>query len=127
MWEIFEKIIKDKAMKWIFKFIIFAVAVYLAAYFVPGIAVSGIKGALVTSVVLGLLNTFVKPFVKMLAFPVNLLTLGLFTIVINALMVMLCEMFVPESFVVSGFVPALVYGVVLVVVSWILNFVFIRD
>ena len=58
-------------MKWIFKFIIFAVAVYLAAYFVPGIAVSGVKGALVTSVVLGLLNTFVKPFVKMLAFPVN--------------------------------------------------------
>ena len=114
-------------MKWILKFILFAVSVYLAAYFVPGIAVSGIKGAIVTSVVLGLLNTFVKPFVKMLAFPVNLLTLGLFTIVINALMVLLCEMFVPESFVVLGFMPALVYSVVLMIVSWLLNFVFLRD
>ena len=114
-------------MKWIIKFILFAVAVYLAAYFVPGIAVVGIKGALITSVVLGLLNTFVKPFVKILTFPVNMLTLGLFTIVINALMVMLCEMFVPESLVVTGFVPALIYVVVLVVVSWVLNFVFLKD
>lgn len=114
-------------MKWIFRFILFVVAVYAAAYFVPGIAVVGLRGALITSVVLGLLNTFVKPFVKILTFPVNMLTLGLFTIVINALMVILCEMFVPDSIVVMGFMPALIYGVVLVVVSWILNFVFIRD
>ncbi|MBE6311161.1 MAG: phage holin family protein [Bacteroidales bacterium] len=114
-------------MKWIFRFILFVVAVYAAAYFVPGIAVVGLRGALITSVVLGLLNTFVKPFVKILTFPVNMLTLGLFTIVINALMVILCEMFVPDSIVVMGFMPALIYGVVLVVVSWVLNFVFIRD
>ena len=110
-------------MKWLLKFILFAAAVYLAAYFVPGIEVVGIKGAIITSVVLGLLNTFVK----ILAFPVNLLTLGLFTIVINALMVMLCEMFVPESLVVTGFFPALIYGIALVVVSWVLNFVFLKD
>lgn len=109
------------------KFLLFAVAVYLAAYFVPGIEITGIKETVVVSVVLGLLNTFVKPFVKMLTFPVNLLTLGLFTVVINALMVLLCEMFVPDSIVVTGFMPALVYGVVLVVVSWILNFIFLRD
>lgn len=114
-------------MKWIFRFILFVVAVYAAAYFVPGIAVVGLRGALITSVVLGLLNTFVKPFVKILTFPVNMLTLGLFTIVINSLMVILCEMFVPDSIVVMGFMPALIYGVVLVVVSWVLNFVFIRD
>ena len=114
-------------MKWLLKFILFAAAVYLAAYFVPGMEVVGIKGAIITSVVLGLLNTFVKPFVKILAFPVNLLTLGLFTIVINALMVMLCEMFVPESLVVTGFFPALIYGIALVVVSWVLNFVFLKD
>ncbi len=114
-------------MKVLIKFLLFAVAVYLAAYFVPGIEITGIKETVVVSVVLGLLNTFVKPFVKMLTFPVNLLTLGLFTVVINALMVLLCEMFVPDSIVVTGFMPALVYGVVLVVVSWILNFIFLRD
>lgn len=114
-------------MKLILKFILFAASVYLAAYFVPGIDIVGLKGALIVSVVLGLLNTFVKPFVKLLTFPVNLLTLGLFTIVINALMVLLCEMFVPESMTVDGFVPALIYGVALVVVSWVLNFIFLKD
>ncbi|MBQ7942016.1 MAG: phage holin family protein [Muribaculaceae bacterium] len=114
-------------MKLLIKFILFAAAVYFAAYFVPGIDIAGVKGAVIVSIVLGLLNTFVKPFVKLLAFPVNLLTLGLFTVVINALMVLLCEMFVPESLVVEGFMPALVYGVALVVVSWVLNFVFLKD
>lgn len=103
------------------------VAVYTAAYFVPGINIVGVKGAVVASMVLGLLNTFVKPFVQLLAFPVNLLTLGLFTIVINAFMVLLCEMFVPESIAISGFMPALIYSVVLMVVSWVLNFIFLKD
>lgn len=114
-------------MKILLKFVLYAVAVYVAAYFVPGIAVVGIKGALITSAVLGLLNTFVKPFVQLLSFPVNLLTLGLFSIAINAFMVLLCEMFVPDSLLVADFVSALIYGVVLAVVSWLLNFVFIRD
>lgn len=114
-------------MKLIIKFVLFAVSVYLTAYFVPGIDIAGIKETIVVSLVLGLLNTFVKPFVKMLAFPVNLLTLGLFTVMINAFMVLLCEMFVPESFIVAGFEPALIYGIVLVVVSWVLNFIFLRD
>lgn len=114
-------------IKFIFKFILFVVAVYIAAYFVPGINVVGIKGALIASVVMGFLNTFVKPVVKLLAFPVTMLTLGLFSIVINAVMVLLCEMFVPESILVSGFLPALYYSVALSVVSWILNFIFFND
>lgn len=114
-------------MKFLIKFVLFAVAVYLSASFVPGIDVAGVKGALIVSVVLGLLNAFVKPFVQMLAFPVNLLTLGLFSLVINALMVILCEMFVPASIVVVGFVPALIYSAILTVVSWVLNFIFLKD
>lgn len=114
-------------MKFLIKFVLFAVAVYFSASFVPGIDVAGVKGALIVSVVLGLLNAFVKPFVQMLAFPVNLLTLGLFSLVINALMVILCEMFVPASIVVAGFVPALIYSVILTVVSWVLNFIFLKD
>lgn len=114
-------------IKFIVKFLVFAIAVYVTAYFVPGINVVGFKGALIASAVLGLLNTFVKPVVQLLTFPVNLLTLGLFTIVINASMVMLCELFVPNSIVVSGFFPALIYSVALAVVSWILNFIFFND
>lgn len=114
-------------LKFIAKFVLFVVAVYLTAYFVPGIHIEGIKNTLIVSVVLGLLNTFVKPFVKILTFPVNMLTLGLFTIVINALMVILCEILVPESLSLDGYLPALIYGVALVVVSWLLNFIFLRD
>ena len=114
-------------IKFLVKFLIFAIAVYVAAYFVPGIDVIGFKGALIASAVLGLLNTFVKPVVKLLTFPVNLLTLGLFSIVINASMVLLCELYVPDSIIVSGFMPALIYSVVLAVVSWILNFIFFND
>ena len=116
-----------KKMIFIVKFVLFAISVYWTAYFVPGIEIAGIKETIVVSVVLGLLNTLVKPFVKMLSFPINLLTLGLFTVVINAFMVLLCEIFVPDSIVVSGFMPALIYGTVIVVVSWVLNFIFLKD
>ncbi len=114
-------------IKFLVKFLIYAVAVYVAACFVPGINVVGFKGALIVSAVLGLLNTFVKPVVKLLAFPVTLLTLGLFSIVINASMVLLCELFVSESIIVDGFFPALFYSIALAVVSWILNFIFFND
>ena len=114
-------------LKWIAKFIIFVVAVYITAYFVPGITIIGIEGALIVSVVLGFLNTFVKPFAMMLSFPINMLTLGTFTIVINALMVHVCEMFVPMYLTVTGVKYALIYGVVVAIVSWILKFIFLRD
>ena len=114
-------------MRFLVKLILFAVSVYMAARLVPGIEITGVKGAVIVSLVLGLLNTFVKPVVQLLAFPVNLLTLGLFTLVINAFMVILCEMFVPASIVVDGFTPALIYSVVLMVVSWLLNFIFLKD
>lgn len=114
-------------MKFLVRLILYAASVYMAALWVPGIEIMGIKGAVIVSLVLGLLNTFVKPFVQLLAFPVNMLTLGLFTLVINAFMVILCEMFVPESIAVDGFLPALIYSVALMVVSWVLNFIFLKD
>lgn len=114
-------------IRFLVKLILFAVAVFFSARYVPGIEVSGWKNAAIVSLVLGLLNAFVKPFAKILAFPVNMLTLGLFTIVINAGMVLLCEMFVPEYISVDGFVPALIYSAVLAVVAWVLNFVFLKD
>lgn len=114
-------------VKFLIKLILFAIAVYLAAMFVPGIEIAGVKGAIITSIVLGLLNTFVKPLVKLLTLPVNLLTLGLFSLVINAGMVLLCEHIVPNSIVVSGFMPALFYSIVLMVVTWVLNFIFLND
>lgn len=78
--------------------------------------------SVVIAIVLGFINTFVKPVVKLLALPVTLLTVGLFSFVINALMVLLCAWLVP-AFEVDGFWPALLFSVVLGVVSWVLNMV----
>ena len=64
-----------------------SVALYIAAFFVHGfIVVGGIKELLIAGVILGLLNTLVKPVLRMISMPVIILTLGIFTLVINALM-----------------------------------------
>jgi putative membrane protein len=71
--------------KLIARFVINAVALWLAAYFVPGIKLSGgLAGLAIVALVFGLVNALIKPVVKFFAFPFILLTLGLFTIVINA-------------------------------------------
>lgn len=112
-------------MRFLIKFLVFTAAVYLTAMLVPGITVAGIKGALIVSAVMGLLNTFVKPIVKLLALPVTLLTLGLFALVINAVFIELCAYLVPDSFVVSGFLAALIYSVALSVINWLLSIIFV--
>ncbi|MDP3954336.1 MAG: phage holin family protein [bacterium] len=65
-----------------------ALALYAADYLLPGfIVIGGFKGYLAAGIILGLLNLIVKPILKVIAFPVILLTLGLFTLVINALLI----------------------------------------
>ena len=70
--------------------------------------------------VLGAINAFIKPVVVILTLPINILTLGLFTLVINALLVMLAARIVP-GFGVAGFWSALAFAVVLSVVNWVLG------
>ena len=76
-------------MRLIFRWIINALALLLVAYLVPGIAVDGIWSALLTALVLGLVNAIIRPILLVLTLPVNIVTLGLFTFVINALMIWL--------------------------------------
>lgn len=111
-------------MNLIVKLLLSCVAVALSAYFTPGVSTGdSVLTVLVVAVVLGVLNTFVKPIIKLLALPVTVLTLGLFLFVINAMMVLLAS-FVVEGFYVDGFVSALIFSVILSVVSWLLNKIF---
>jgi putative membrane protein len=73
-------------------------------------------GAVVLAVVLGLLRMFVKPLVVLLTLPLTILTLGLFMLVVNALLVMLAAYIVP-GFVVDGFWPALFFSVVVSLIN----------
>jgi putative membrane protein len=94
--------------------------VWIVAHVVPGISVSGPVAALIAALVIGLINATLGLLLKILTFPLTLLTLGLFWFVINALMLELAAALVP-GFQVRGFVAALIGAVLLSVVSSVLQ------
>ncbi|MDA1316722.1 MAG: phage holin family protein [bacterium] len=107
-------------MKFIVKILINALAVAIAAYFIPRVELDSFYTALVVAVALGVINTFIKPIVNIFALPINLLTLGLFSIVINAAFILLVSRFV-EGFEVGDFVTAIIFSLVLSLTSSILG------
>jgi len=96
------------------------IVVILGAYFMPNVQVDNLWSAIVTAVVISLLNMLVKPIFKFLAFPVTFLTFGLFLFVINGIMVLLADFIVP-GFHVKGIIPAIVFGFVLSFVTWMFD------
>lgn len=88
-----------------------ALIILVLSYVLPGVNVSGFVTALAVALVLGLVNAFIKPILIILTLPINILTLGLFTFVINALLVLLVSAVVP-GFQVVGFWWALLFSVV---------------
>ncbi|MDZ4231215.1 MAG: phage holin family protein [Patescibacteria group bacterium] len=99
--------------------LISTLVILASAYLLPGVTVDGFLAALVAALVLGLVNAILKPILVLLTLPINILTLGLFTLVINATLVMLTAYIVP-GFAVAGFLWALLFGLILSVVSMIL-------
>lgn len=97
-----------------------AIAFYVTAYLVPGVTIAGWSALLVVSIVWGILSILVKPVLILLTLPINILTLGLFTFVINALLIMLMSNLV-RGFSVASFGTALLAAVVLALVSLVLN------
>ena len=107
-------------MRLLLHWILSAVAVWIVAHFVPGIAVSGPVAALIAALVIGLVNATLGLVLKILTFPLTILTLGLFWFVINALMLEFAAALVP-GFYVRGFIPALIGAVMLSLVSSVLQ------
>ncbi len=105
-------------MKMILRLLITAFFVLLAANFIPNIAVSSFYTAVVVAMVLGLVNLFIRPVLMILTFPINLLTLGLFTFVINAALLWFVATFV-KGFTVEGFLAALLGSLVISLGSWV--------
>ncbi|MBI1922016.1 MAG: phage holin family protein [Geobacter sp.] len=107
-------------MTFLLNWLISALAIIITAYLLPGVRVSGFFAALVTALVLGLINAFIRPVLLLLTLPINILTLGLLTLVINALLIMLASAIV-RGFSVSGFWWALLFSLVLSVVNYVLG------
>lgn len=105
-------------MSVIIRILALAVAVYLTVNIVPGISVvGGWTTMLLVAVVWSVIVTVIRPILRLLTLPITLLTLGLFSFVINALLFWAMEFVVP-GFDVDGFLPALLGSVVLSVISW---------
>jgi putative membrane protein len=116
--------------KFLLRWLISAVALYLAARIVPGIQIGdSVPVILGVALVFGLVNALIRPLLKLLTCPLIILTLGLFTLVINAAMLLLASALsraVGLTFVVEGFWPAFWGGLVVSIVSFAVT-LFIRE
>lgn len=102
------------------RWIINALCLLILAYFIPGITISGIYIALIVSLVLGVVNALVRPILVLLTLPINILTLGLFTLVINGSLVLFVSTFI-KGFYVAGLGSAIILSVLLWLCSWASN------
>lgn len=118
-------------MSTILRLLINAAALWATARFVNGITYSGSwPGLLGLALVFGTVNTFIKPILSFFSFPITILTLGLFTLVINALMLMVTAWLavrVGITFTVDGFIPALIGALCVSLLSMVLGALLIGD
>ncbi len=111
-------------MHLLLRFLAVAVAVYLTVNLVPGIVVEGgWTTLLLVSLVWSVIITVIKPVLSILSLPITIITLGLFSFVLNALLFWGMELVVP-GFDVTGFLPALLGSIVLSLFSWLIEKVF---
>ncbi|MCX8110262.1 MAG: phage holin family protein [Syntrophorhabdaceae bacterium] len=108
---------------WIIRWFLVALSIMLLGYHLPGVTVSGFWSALWVALFLGLVNTIIRPILILVTLPINILTLGLFTFVINASLVLLAS-YVIKGFYVQGFMYALLFSLILSVINFVLNRLF---
>ena len=94
------------------RWVIYAILIVFVSWIVPGIEVDNFLNALFVCIIIALVNTFIKPLIQLITLPITILTLGLFSLVINALMLMLAGWLTP-GFEVEGFLSALVGSILL--------------
>ncbi len=107
-------------MGFLISLLLTAVAVVVCAYILPGVSVDGFGSAIIVALVLAVLNAILKPILVVLTIPITILTLGLFLLVINVLIIYATAALV-GGFQVSGFFPALFFSILLTVLNALLG------
>ena len=102
------------------KWLINTLALLITAYVVEGIQVTGVSTLFLAAALLGILNALIRPILIILTLPINIITLGLFTFVINGAMLWLVSLII-KGFIIQGFWPAVVGALLISVVSWLFN------
>lgn len=108
------------------RWLLFTLAIMFVAWLVPGIGVENFQSALLVTVIMALINIFIRPLIVFITLPINILTLGIFTLVINALLFMLAGYIAP-GFYVDGFLAAFLGSVVLSFLGLIINMVTLNN
>ncbi len=108
-------------LRWLFN----AIAIFMTTRIIQGVQVPDFTTAILAALILGIVNAFIRPIVLLLTLPINLLTLGLFTLIVNTLMLYIVAAVVP-SFVITGFVSALVGALLIAIISTLLSHIFAR-
>jgi putative membrane protein len=108
--------------KILIKFILTAVLTYGLANVLPNVHLSDVGSAAILVIVLGLLNATVKPVLKLIGFPITVLTLGIFLLVINVIIVKLAD-YILSGFSVTGFVSALIFSIALSLVTSVVDMI----
>jgi putative membrane protein len=106
------------------KWLIMATSIVISAYLIPGVYINGFFTALWVALFLGIINVLVKPILILITLPINVLTLGLFTFVINAVLVLLASSMI-NGFYVKGFWIAMLFSMVMSVINYLLGFLLI--
>ena len=107
-------------MGFIIRVVLNGLAIFAAAWLVPGVFLAGAVPALIAGLILGLVNALVRPILVILTLPFTLITLGLFLFVVNTICFALTAALVP-GFDISGFIPAFLGALIVTIVSWILS------
>ena len=107
-------------MRILLQWILSAIALLIVSHLVPGFHVAGLVPALIAALVIGLLNATVGLFLKIITFPISILTLGIFLLVINGVMILVASHLVP-GFRVYGFAPAFWGAVVLALLGMLIR------
>ncbi len=112
--------------KFFLRWIVSALSIFLTAKLLGSVYVSGLTASLVAAAILGIVNTIIKPIVVILTLPINFLTLGLFTFVINGFVLYLAAGLV-TGFAISGLFGAIIASVVLSILNMVLTHLFDLD
>ena len=102
------------------RLLILAIAIFVASYIIPGVEIDSLASLFVVSVVLGFINAFIKPVLVFLTFPLTILTLGIFLLLLNGILILLVSSIVP-GFYVATFFSAILFSIVVSLVSSLLS------
>jgi len=107
-------------MKFFIRLLTSSLILMLSPYFISGIEVKNFYIAIITVIFIGLVNALIRPILIILTLPINIITLGLFTLVINGLMIMFVASFI-KGFEVAGIWPAILLSLLMWLSSWLIN------